>query len=147
MARCVARPRADLDHVAAADRALVDAMAGEDGIALAIIDAFAGWGWRGCLERGTDRGQLGGAAGIGQETEVANPAEPFRQHVEEKAPDELVRIKRHHLGFVVGAIILPAESDTAILAGKEPAVGDGNAMGIAAQIFQDLLRPCEGRLA
>ena len=97
-------------------------------------------------ESGADARKLGGAAGVRQEAEVADAAEPFRQDVEQEATDELVGVERHHLGLVVGAIILPAEADATVLAGEEPAVGDRDAMGVAAEIVEHLLRPAEGTL-
>ena len=141
-----ARPKADLDHAASADGAQIDAMAGEDCVALAIIGGFDGRGRLRRLESSADGWKLGGAAGIRQEAEVTDAAEPFRQHVEQEATNELVSVERHHLGLVVGAIILPAEADATVLAGEEPAVGDRDAMGVASQIVEHLLRPAEGAL-
>ena len=66
--------------------------------------------------------------------------------MEQEATDELVCIERHHLALVVGAIILPAEADAAILAGEQTAVADCDAMGVAAEIVEDLLRPGERAL-
>jgi len=57
------------------------------------------------LESSADGWKLGGAAGIGQETEVTNAAESFRQHVEQETTDELINLERHHFGLVVGAIV------------------------------------------
>jgi hypothetical protein len=98
------------------------------------------------LKGSTDDGKLGGAACVRQEAEVANAAEAFWQHVEQEATHELVGFELHHLGLVVGAIILPAEANVAVLAGDEPAVGDCDPMGVTAEIFQHLLRPAEGPL-
>jgi len=121
-------------------------MAGEDCVALAIIGGFDGRGWLRRLESSADGWKLGGAAGIGQEAEVTDAAETSRQDVEQEATDELINLERHHLGLVVGAIIFPAEADATVLAGEEPAVGDRDAMGVAPQIFQHLLRASEGAL-
>src|SRR6185503_3566797 len=41
---------------------------------------------------------------------------------------------------------LPAEADATVLAGEEPTVGDRDAVGVAPQIFEDLLRATEGAL-
>src|SRR5205807_2192482 len=43
----------------------------------------------------------------------------------------------------VGAVVFPAEADAAVLAGEETAVGDGDAVGVAAEIVENLLRPAE----
>lgn len=121
-------------------------MPGEDRAAFTIIVGFDSWGWLWSLEIRTNGRELGGAAGVRQKSEVTNTAESFRQHVEQEATDELVSVECHHLGLVVGAIILPAEADATILAGKEPTVGDRHAMSVAPQILEYLLRPCEGPL-
>ena len=71
--------------------------------------------------------------------------EALRQHVDEEPADELVRRKRH--GFPAArtfdAIVLPAERHVTSIGGDEPAVGDGNAMRVAREIAQHLLRPGE----
>ena len=77
---------------------------------------------------------------------MTNAAEPFRQHVEQEATDELIGVERHHLGLVVGAIILPTEADPTVLAGEKPIVCDRDAMGVAPQILEHLLWPGEGTL-
>ena len=46
--------------------------------------------------------------------------------------------KRHRLGFVLGAIILPPKADAAIAAIEKTAVGDGDAVRVAAEIVEDL---------
>ena len=53
-------------------------------------------------------------------------------------------VKSHHLGFVVRSIVFPFKTDLAILAGEKTIVGDGDAMGIATQIVQNLLQSSEG---
>jgi hypothetical protein len=70
-----ARIEADLDHAASADGTEVDAVAGQDGIAFAIVSRFDRR--RGCrrLESGADERELGGPAGVRQESEVADAAE------------------------------------------------------------------------
>jgi hypothetical protein len=78
-------------------------MTGKDCVALAIICGFNSGCrlWR--SQSGADRWKLAGPAGVRQEAEMTDAAEPFRQHVEQEAADELVSIERHHLGLVVRA--------------------------------------------
>jgi len=80
---------------------------------------------------------------------VANAVEALGQHVQKKAADELVRVKPH--GFPtarpVDAIVLPAERDAGVGGCDEAAVGDGDPVGAAGQIAQDLLRSRERGLA
>jgi hypothetical protein len=41
-------------------------------------------------------------------------------------------------------IIFPAEGDLVVLEGHEAMVGDGDAMGVAAEIAEDVMGPAEG---
>src|SRR5439155_13183889 len=91
-------------------------------------------------------GELDGTTGVGQEPEVTNAAKTIGQHVQQEAADELAGIECHHLGFVVRAVVLPAETNAAAVTIDKSAVGDGNAMGVAAEIVENLLRPAEGPL-
>ena len=51
---------------------------------------------------------------VGQESKVADVDKARRQHVEQKAADELDRFQRHRLGLVGVGIVLPFESDPTI---------------------------------
>ena len=44
------------------------------------------------------------------------------------------------------AVIFPLEGDLAVLEGQQTAVGDGDAMGVAAEILQHVLRSAKGGL-
>ena len=92
-------------------------MTGEDRVALPVITMFGGRPrlWR--QESGTDDGKPGSATCVRQEAEVANAAEPFRQHVEQESTNELVGIERHDLGSVFVAIVPPTEADASVCAG------------------------------
>ena len=52
----------------------------------------------------------------------------------------------HHLGLASVTIIFPLEGDLAVLQGQQPAIGDGHAMGVAAEILQHVLRSAKGGL-
>ena len=58
------------------------------------------------------------------------------QHVHEKAPDELVRVKPHRLPAVrtFDTIVLPAESDAGGVGCDEAAVRDGDPVGVTGKI-------------
>ena len=47
-------------------------------------------------------------------------------------------------GFTARTVV-PAESDATVFEGDESVVGDGNAMGVAAEVTQHLLGAGEGR--
>src|SRR4051794_13634969 len=75
---------------------------------------------------------------IGEEAEVADAMEAIGQGVEEEAPDELARGQTHGHDGAVAAVVFPGEGDVVLVAGHEAAVGDSDAMGVAAEIGKDL---------
>jgi len=79
------------------------------------------------------------AGAAGQQAVVANAMEAARQDVNEKAADELGDGKRHRLLATapLEPIILPFERDGGVSERDQPAVGDGDAMGVARQIGQN----------
>jgi hypothetical protein len=58
-----------------------------------------------------------GAVGAGEEPVVADAMEALGQHVQQEAPDELVRMKPHRL---------PAEGDAGVIGCNEAVVRDGD---------------------
>jgi hypothetical protein len=83
---------------------------------------------------------------IGEEPKVTNAMKAVGQGVEQEAPDELVGLQTHGLYGAVGAIVLPGEPDVFVVAGLDAAVGDGDAMGVAAEIGENLRGSAEGLL-
>ena len=59
-------------------------------------------------------GKLVTTPAIGEKAVVADAVEAVGQAVQEKAPDELLGIKRHHFDFAVLPIVLPREADLAL---------------------------------
>ena len=88
----------------------------------------------------------GGTMTVGEKAIMADAMEAVGQCVQEEATDELVSIERHDLRPAVMAIIPPAERDAIVVHADQPGIGDGDAMGIAAEIGQHLLWPTERRL-
>ncbi|MDB5582549.1 MAG: hypothetical protein JWR80_7725 [Bradyrhizobium sp.] len=68
------------------------------------------------------------------------------QAVEEEAADELVRIERHEPGRVAAAVIAPAEGHAGLVGADQAAVGDGDPVGVAAEIGEDMFGRAERRL-
>ncbi len=64
----------------------------------------------------------------------------------QETADELVGIERHQFGLAVLAIVFPGEADLAVKERDQPAVSDGDAMGVAAEIGQHLFGATERRL-
>src|ERR1019366_1488149 len=87
------------------------------------------------------------AMAVGQESEVADALKAGRQSVNEKAPDELVGGEAHNLPLAFMPVILPLETNAAILVRHKPLIGYGDAVSVSAQIGEGLLRSAERRLA
>jgi hypothetical protein len=83
------------------------------------------------------------ASVIGEEAIVADTMETVREDVQQKAADELIGCGRHHLGLPVCPVVLQGETDLAIGERDQPAVSDGDAMGIAVEIGQHLFGAVE----
>ena len=80
---------------------------------------------------------------IGQESEVPYADEAFGQHVYEESPQELASCQRHLLFLISVRIVLPPEGDVAVRNREDALIGNGHAVRIARQIFQDLLGASE----
>ncbi len=75
---------------------------------------------------------------VAEEAIVPDAVKPVRQHMNEEAADELPTIQRHRLLAVAVPVILPAEADLAVVHGQQPVVGDGDTVGVASDIVEDL---------
>ena len=80
---------------------------------------------------------------------MANAVEALRQHMQEKAPDELMRVERHGLVTLrpLDTVVLVFEGNAIRIGRDQPAVGDGHTMGVAGEIGQDRLGPEKGFFA
>ena len=83
---------------------------------------------------------------VGEEAEVADAHEAAWQQVEQEAAQELVDRQSQQALLVGMRGVSPAEGDVALFEGDQSAVGDGDAVGVAAEIAQRVLRSAEGRL-
>ncbi len=104
----------------------------------ANLSPIAGAGNRGVEVERTARGE---------ETEVADAHEAGGKHMEQKASQELLHGQGHEALLVAVGGVSPAESDLVAGQGNEARVGDGDAMGVGAQVVEDILGPAEGRFA
>ena len=66
--------------------------------------------------------------------------------MQEEAAQELICGQLHQPLLVAVRGVAPAESDLAIAEGYEPVVGDGNAMGVCAEIAKCVFRSTERAL-
>src|SRR5437899_5483825 len=78
------------------------------------------------------------APAVGEEAEVANANQPLGQNVDEEASQELIRGNGHDLLLAAVSIVSPAEGDAIVLEGHETMVGDGDAVGIAGQVVENM---------
>ena len=67
-----------------------------------------------------------------------------RQDVEEEAAEKGVGVHSHLLQRIAVTPVAIREADLAIADIDEAGIGDGNAMGVAADIVDDLGRTCKG---
>ena len=83
---------------------------------------------------------------VGEKSEVADAHEAGWQQMEQKSAQKLLDIQSHEPLLVAMGGVSPLECDIALGESDQPAVGDGDAMGVGAQIAQDIFRPSEGAL-
>ncbi len=88
--------------------------------------------------------ELGGPGAVGEEAKVADADEAVGDDVEEEAADELRRLQLHHLDAIAVGVVLPAEAEAAVVEAENTLVGEGDAVGIAAQVLEDLFGAGEG---
>jgi N-terminal domain of anti-restriction factor ArdC len=80
---------------------------------------------------------------------MANAVKTCWRDMDEEAADELIGCEPHDLlpRVAIDAVILVLERDAGAVAGKQAAVGEGDAVGIARQIGQHGLGAAEGAFA
>jgi hypothetical protein len=77
---------------------------------------------------------------------VADFVEPLRQHMLQKAPDELVGRQGHGLPALILGILI-AEAHVAVLDRENTAIGQRNPVDISPQVLQDWLGTLHGGFA
>jgi hypothetical protein len=84
------------------------------------------------------------AVAITQEAIVADAVEAVGEYVEQEATNELVGRQGHGFLLAVLAIVLVAELHLAVFDIQQAVVGDGDAVGVASQVVENLLGPGKG---
>ena len=84
---------------------------------------------------------------VGEDTVVADSDEAGGEDVEEEALDELEGRQRHCAGLVVLLRISVLEGDPVPFQVEETAIGDGDAVGVCAEVLYDVFGSTEGGLA
>src|SRR4051794_31419576 len=83
---------------------------------------------------------------IGEESKMTDANEPFWQHMQKEAAQELGRQQRHRFLFATMRVVLPTKGYALPIEGEKPMMGDGYPMCVAAEIPQDLGRAAKCRL-
>ena len=103
---------------------------------------------RGYIEQFSTQRHLVRPVPIREQTIMTYAMEPIGKHVQQETAHELANGELHDLVLVVAilTVVLPAKADVLIAKMEQPAVGDGDAMGVPRKIGQDLLWTCERTL-
>src|SRR5450759_1102408 len=99
-----------------------------------------------CGKQCARQGQKLLAEAVGKQAVATYAHEAFRQHVQEEAAEEVDGVEGHDPLLAAVGIIPPAEADALAVEGNEAVVGDGHAVGVTAEVAQDMFRSAEGRL-
>ena len=84
---------------------------------------------------------------IGQEAGKTDTDEPARQDMQQEAAQELIGGHSHLALLATMGIVLVEEGDLAVGDGHDPMVGDSDAMRVACQVVEYMLRSAEGAFA
>ncbi len=85
-------------------------------------------------------------APVRQETEVPDPHETARKHMQEEATQELLDLQAHDPPLVLVSRITPTEMHPLVCQPYQPMIGDGNAVGVVAQVVESVFRAAEAAL-
>lgn len=91
-------------------------------------------------------GQVGGAAPRREDAEIANPDKTLRQDVQQKTPEEFLRVEGERADLIAVAIILPAKRHRVVRDGDEPVIGDRDAVRVPREIVQHVGGTAKRRL-
>jgi len=80
---------------------------------------------------------------VGQEAKGTDANEAAGQDMQQETAQELFRFDRHHSLAISVGIISPAEGDLVVGEGDQAMVGDGDAMSVAGEIAEDMMRTPE----
>ncbi len=86
------------------------------------------------------------AEAVGEQAIAADSHEPFRQHMQEEAAEEVDCVEGHDLLLAAVGIIAPAEADAIPVEGGDAVVRDGHAVGVAAEVAQHMFGSAEGKV-
>ena len=82
---------------------------------------------------------------VGEKAVVADTHESGRKNVEKKAPNKFHGVQSHGALLIAMGVVLPAESDFAVVEGLDASVGDGDSVGVAGKVLEYLGGAAERR--
>jgi len=128
-----------------ADGALAQRPSGQFLVEITIVGSRL-WGHGGEFhsQQLAAKGELGFPVAMAQKAVVADALKTVRQDMEQEAANEFFGFQRHDFWLVVMPIIFPVEGDFAAIDAEEAVIGDGHAMGVPAEVVEDLCRTTEG---
>src|SRR5260370_41840939 len=105
----------------------------------------SGSGWLGsrrskCGEQSARGLEFGLYIAASAQAEVANAGESLGQHMQQGSPNKLHSVHRHLLASSLSGGVFEGEGDLAIVNRQDALVGNGDAMGIATDITEDIFR-------
>ena len=74
---------------------------------------------------------------------MANTNEAAGQDMKQETAEKLIGTKRHEALLVAVSGVSETERDFFAVEGDQPVIGDGNTMGISAEISEYLIGPAE----
>ena len=77
---------------------------------------------------------------------MADANQAAGQHVKQESAQELMSGNGHDLLLAAVGIVSPSERDAIVLESHEAMVGDGDTMGIAGQVVENMFGAAERRL-
>jgi hypothetical protein len=84
---------------------------------------------------------------VGEKAEVADADEAGGKHVEQEAAQELLDRQGHQALLAAMRGVSPTEGNVSSFEGDEAVIGDRHAVGVTAEITENVFRTTEGRLA
>jgi hypothetical protein len=84
---------------------------------------------------------------VGQKAEVSDTHEAGGKHVEQEAAQELLDRQSHQTLLVAVRGVSPAKGDLVALQGDQAVIGNRHAVGVAAEITENVFGATEGWFA
>jgi hypothetical protein len=83
---------------------------------------------------------------VSEEAVVTDALEATGQDVEDESAEEICGLKMEDSSFAAVRVIPPPQSDDAVVHAEQAIVGQGDAVGVAGEVVQDLPGPAKGLL-